>query len=129
MPPTALRAPRGERRGLLVLTVGAGAVLLRALPHRPGGLVPMCLNARGSSCSFRASPRGTGRFDDYEADGHNSAARRRGELTHARGSLRLSRAIEARRRLNTRRAAGSRTETHPHGPSDPRYAYLTRSHD
>src|SRR5437763_10360411 len=69
MPPTALRAPRGERRGLLVLTVGAGAVLLRALPHRPGGLVPMCLNARGSSCSFRASPRGTGRLDDDEADG------------------------------------------------------------
>ena len=60
---------------------------------------------------------------------HHSAARRRGELTHDRGSLRLSPAIEARRRLNTRRADGPRIEAHPHGPSDPRFAYVTQSHD
>ncbi len=35
---------------------------------------------------------------------HSRAARRRGELTHDRGSLRLSPAIDAQRRLNTRRA-------------------------
>lgn len=35
---------------------------------------------------------------------HSRAARRRGELTHDRGSLRLSPAIDASRRLNTRRA-------------------------
>jgi hypothetical protein len=39
-PPTALLAPRGERRGLLVFDCGAGDVLLWALPHRPGGRVP-----------------------------------------------------------------------------------------
>jgi hypothetical protein len=60
---------------------------------------------------------------------HDSAARRRGELTHDRGSLRLSPAIDARRRLNTRRPDGPRTKANPLGPSEPRYAYLTQSHD
>jgi hypothetical protein len=61
---------------------------------------------------------------------HNRAARRRGELTHDRGSLRLSPAIDAQRRLNSRRAAGSRTKADPVGPSDPRHAYLKqRSYD
>ena len=41
MPPTARFAPRGERRGLLVFDCRAGALFLRALPHRPGGLVPI----------------------------------------------------------------------------------------
>jgi hypothetical protein len=57
---------------------------------------------------------------------HNSAARRQGELTRDRGSLRLSPAIDARRRLNTRRADSTRTKIDPLGPSDPRYAYLTK---
>jgi hypothetical protein len=60
---------------------------------------------------------------------HNSAARRRGELTGDRGSRRLSAAIDARRRLNTRPAGGTRTNADPHRPSDPRHAYLTRSSD
>ena len=60
---------------------------------------------------------------------HNWAARRRGELTRDRGSLRLSPAMDAQRRLNTRRADGPRTKADPHGPSDPRYADLTRAHD
>jgi len=50
-------------------------------------------------------------------------------MTRDRGSLRLSPAIGARRRLNTPRSNGSATKAHPHGPSDPRYAYLTQSHD
>jgi len=57
------------------------------------------------------------------------AARRRGELARDRGSRRVSSAIDARRRLNTRRADGTRTKAHPIRPSDPRTAYLRRSYD
>jgi hypothetical protein len=60
---------------------------------------------------------------------HNRAARRRGELTRDRGSRRLSPAIDAQRRLNARRADGTRTNADPVGPSDRRYAYLARSYD
>jgi hypothetical protein len=56
---------------------------------------------------------------------HNSAARTRGELTGDRGSLRLSQAIDARRRLNTRQADRPGTKAHPLGPSDLRFAHLT----
>ena len=63
---------------------------------------------------------------------HNSAARRRGEVTGDRGSRRLSPAIDAQRRLNARRADGTPTPADPFGPNDRRYAYrryayLTRS--
>lgn len=49
---------------------GAGAVLLRALPHRPGGLVSIRLNARGLQplCLSRGPTRGTGRLDEHDAD-------------------------------------------------------------
>ena len=57
------------------------------------------------------------------------AARRRGEFNRERGSRRLLLAIDAQRSLNARRADGSRTKARPAGLSDPRYAYLTRSHD
>jgi hypothetical protein len=57
------------------------------------------------------------------------AARRRGELNRDRGYRRLSLAIETQRRLDTRRADSTRTKAYRHGPSDPRYAYLTRAHD
>jgi hypothetical protein len=60
---------------------------------------------------------------------HNQAARRRGELTRDRGSRRLWSAIEARRRVNALQADGTRTKADPHGPDDPRHAYLTQSHD
>ena len=60
---------------------------------------------------------------------HSRAARRRGELTRDRGSLRLSRAIDAQRRLNGRRPDGTRIKADPLGPTDPRYAYLTRVYD
>ena len=59
---------------------------------------------------------------------HNRAARRRGELTRDPWS-RLSSAIDAQRRLNTRLADGTRTKAHPVGPSDRRYAYVARSYD
>jgi hypothetical protein len=38
--PTALSAPRGEA-WVIGFDCGVGGVLLRALPHRPGGLVPI----------------------------------------------------------------------------------------
>jgi hypothetical protein len=57
------------------------------------------------------------------------AARRRVELNRDRGYRRLALAIETQRYLNTRRLDSTRTEAHPRGPSDPRYAYLTRAHD
>jgi hypothetical protein len=60
---------------------------------------------------------------------HSRAARRRGELTRDRGSRRLSRAIDAQRRLNSRRPDRTRIKADPFGPTDPRYAYLTRVHD
>jgi hypothetical protein len=57
------------------------------------------------------------------------AARRRGELNRDRGSRRLWSASDGQRRLNARRALGVRTKAAPVGPSDPRFAYLTRVHD
>jgi len=60
---------------------------------------------------------------------HNSAARRRGELTRDRGSRRLSPAIDAQRRLNVRPADRTTTNAEAFGPNDRRYAYPTRSYD
>jgi hypothetical protein len=60
---------------------------------------------------------------------HDRAARRRGELTCDRGSVRFSSSIDARRRLNTRRPDGPRTKADPPDPRESRYAYLVRWHD
>jgi hypothetical protein len=57
------------------------------------------------------------------------AARGRGQLNRDRGSRQRSSAVDTQRRLNARRADGTRTEADALGPSDPRYAYLTRSYD
>ncbi len=59
---------------------------------------------------------------------HNRPARRRGELARDRGS-RLSRAIDAQRRLNGRRSDGTRIKADPFGPTDARYTYRMRVHD
>jgi hypothetical protein len=59
----------------------------------------------------------------------NPAKSKRGELTRDRGPRQLQSAIDARRRLNTRREENARTSGDPHGPSDVRYAYLKPSHD
>jgi hypothetical protein len=59
----------------------------------------------------------------------NDLARKRGELSHDGVGRRLSPAIDARRRLNAhRRGAGGTSASHV-GPRNPRYDYLTRSHD
>jgi hypothetical protein len=57
------------------------------------------------------------------------AARRRGELAGDHGSRRVSSAMDAQRRLKARPARGTRTKADPVGPSDPRYAYLTRTYN
>jgi hypothetical protein len=129
MPPTAHRASRGARRGLLVLT--AGPLVLWALPHRPGGLVPIRLNARGfSPSSLRAVPtEGWEGVKTMTRTEHHHAARRRGELARDRGSRRVSSAIDAQRRLNPRPARGTPTKADSVGPSDPRSGYPTRTYD
>ena len=56
-------------------------------------------------------------------------ARRRGDLSHDGVGRRLSPAIDDRRRLNAERRGGGGTSAGRFGPRDPRYGYLTRSHD
>jgi hypothetical protein len=56
-------------------------------------------------------------------DEQESAARRRAF------SQRLLAAIDAQRRLDAPRADGRATRSGPIGPKDPRYTYLTQSHD
>ncbi len=56
-------------------------------------------------------------------------ARKRGELSHDGVGRRLSPAIDARRRLNAHQRGARGTSVRHVGPRDPRYDYLTRSHD
>jgi hypothetical protein len=58
---------------------------------------------------------------------HHRAARRREELARDRGLRRVSSAIDAQRRFTARAARDDRAN--PLGPSDPRYAYLTRTYE
>jgi hypothetical protein len=58
----------------------------------------------------------------------NMAARGPGRLNRDGDSRRLSQTVDAQRRLNARQANSLRTNPDPHGPSDPRHAYLTQSH-
>ena len=60
---------------------------------------------------------------------HNRAARRRDVLAREPWSRRIPLAIGAQRRLTAQSAADNRTNPDPAGPSDPRYAYLTRTYD
>ena len=130
IPPTTHSASRGARRGLLVLTAGPAACSTGVTPParwpRPNlakraGVIALFL-ARGPS-------RGLGRHGDVTRTEHERAARRRGELARDQGSRKVFSAIDAQRRLNARSALGTRTKTLPVGPSDPRYAYLTRAYD
>jgi hypothetical protein len=59
----------------------------------------------------------------------DDAARRRGEVSRDGVGRRLSPAIEARRRLNAHRRWTAGTSARPVAPRDPRYDYLTQSHD
>ena len=93
MPPTARSAPRGERRGLLVLTAGPVGDFPQALLPRPGGIVPTLMNARGfwpsSSC---ATPiEGREGLNTMTRTEPNRTAHRQGELTRDRGGLSVQR--------------------------------------
>ena len=129
MPPTARSAPRGERRGLMVLTAGPVGALPRAQPSPLVSSPPD--DARGFSPSFfRAAPiEGWEGRNTMTQTERNFAPRRGDEQDRERGSRRVSHAVDAQRRLNTRRADNTRTKAHPLGPRDPRHAYLTESHD
>jgi hypothetical protein len=59
----------------------------------------------------------------------DDAARKRGELSRDGIGRRLSPVIDARRGLNARRRGNARTSASHFGPCNPRYDYLTRSHD
>ena len=128
MPPTARSAPRGVRRGALVLTAGPA----------PTGVTPPARWSRPYlidragvlALFFRADPtEGREGLKTMTRMRQDLAARRRGELNRDRGSRQLSSAIDAQRHLNARRADSTRAKAHAVGPSDPRYAYLTRSYD
>ena len=68
MPPAAFLAPRGVRRGLLVLTAGLVPDSYRRYPTGPVG--SSLSNARGPLALFlpRYGNGGTGRLEDDDAD-------------------------------------------------------------
>jgi hypothetical protein len=83
---------------------GPGAVLPPALPHRPAdACVPHQALGVLALLLTRGPTRGREGLQAMTQTEHNSAAHRRGELTRDRGSRRGS-AIDAQRRLDTRRA-------------------------
>ena len=124
-------APRGERRGLLVLTAGPVQPFYRRYPTAPVAASQSDLTARGfwPSSFGRGPDRGTGRLETMTRSTRDLPVRRRGELSRDRTIHRVSSAIDALRRLNARRADGTATRAARVGPSDPRYAHLPRSHD
>src|SRR5450755_125402 len=106
MPPTARSAPRGGRRGLLVLTAGPVRFLLPALPHHPVFASLSERTREGCRPPFGAggpTERREGQRAMTRAK-QNLVARRRDELNRDRGSRRLSQVVDAQRRLNTGRA-------------------------
>jgi hypothetical protein len=115
---------------VMVLTAGPVGALPRANATIPPVSSPP-EDARGFLPSFfRAAPiegwKGQITMTPTEK---NLAPRRGDEQDRERGSRRVSHAVDAQRRLNTRRVQNTRTKAHPFGPRDPRHAYLTDSHD
>lgn len=55
--------------------------------------------------------------------------RKRSELNRDGESRRVSRAVDAKRRLSAGGADGARTKADPHDPTNSKPAYLTQSHD
>ena len=108
---------------------------VRTSGRYPVGSVAASLDLIERSRGFSPLPSARTQQRDWKAQTRMTrtrqelAARRRGELNRDRGLRRLSQAVHAQRRLNARRADGALTTADPHGPSDPRHAYLTRSHD
>ena len=118
------------RHGLLVLTVGPVPYFYRRyLPIRWPRLNLIERSGGTSALPSARTQQRDGKPKSHDADGTELGSARRGELNRDRGSRRLLQAVDARRRLNARRADSTRTRADLLGPSDSRYAYLTRSYD
>jgi hypothetical protein len=103
-------APRGGRReaGLTGFDCRAGWGYFDRADTRLGGRGPTSLNARGFCPSSLPGARNRGVGEALRAMPRaleDWAARRRGELDRDRGSRQFSQAVDAQRRLNTRRPA------------------------
>jgi hypothetical protein len=111
MPPTARFAPRGARRGLLVLTAGPVPYFYGRYPGPAGWMRRYLIAARGSR-PFLFARKSTERLEDAKIMTFRTSEfpqRRRGNL----GSQRLRSVIDARRRLDAGRADGTRSEARP----------------
>ncbi len=109
---------------------GAGVLLYGRYATGPVASSPISLNARVLALFLaRGFHRGTEGVKAMTHTEHDRAARRRGELSRDHGSWRVPLAIDAQRRLTARSARDNRTNPDPAGPSDPRFAYLTRTYD
>ena len=131
--PNATDGATGATRreaGVTGFDCGAGVVPLRALFHRSGWLRLNVIDRSGVLALFlpRGPNRGTEGLKPTTHTEQDVTARRRSELNRDRGARRLLQAIDAQRRLDDRRAEGSRPKL-PVGPSDRRFAYLAQSHD
>jgi hypothetical protein len=129
MPPTAQFALRGERLGLQVLTAGpvrcfhglypTGSVDASPSSDRAG--VPALILGRGAN---RRDGKG---FEDHDPEARGLRGAHGGHTIRDRGRRRVSSVIAAQRRLNARRADGTKADR---GRSEgPRDAFLTRSYD
>jgi hypothetical protein len=121
-------APRGARRGLLVLTAGPVRYFYGRYPADSWTRPNLIHRARVLALFLPRDPiEGRESLKTMPRTEHNWAARRRGELTRDRGSRPLSHAIEARRRLNAMRADRTQTKQDPHASSELPHTYLTKS--
>src|SRR5205085_3483813 len=123
-------APRGAKRANWILTVGLVLTSYRRDSANPGGCVPIHGSLRARRWCVPERSIRTGMFKTMTPRTQDRAVRRRPHVGGDHGSSTRSPAIGTdQRRQSAHRAGGTRTETDPHGPSDPRFAYLTRSFD
>jgi hypothetical protein len=121
----AFRATRREA-WVTGFDCGAGVLLDGRCATGPVASFPISLDARVLALFLaRGLHRGIGRREDYDAYRTRSC----GELARDGGSRRVRLAIDAERRLTARSAREGGTTPDRAGPSDPRYAYLTQTHD
>lgn len=124
-------APRGAKRANWILAVGLVLTSYRRYSAKCSCRVPNSgvRFAHSVVCAGALDPGGkasktmTRKTQDW-------VVRRRRDLDSDHGFSTPSPVIDTdRSRQSAQRAGGTRTETDPHGPSDPRFAYLTRSFD
>lgn len=126
---TAIRSAGFFANGVL-LAAPFGSMLRRWRWRWPRPIVQFgCAPEVFALFFVRGVNRGAGGVKTMTRIEHDRTALRASELTRDRGSRRISSAIDARRRLNALSARDTRTRADRVGPSDPRYAYLTRTYD